>query len=68
MMSESFVDTPKTKPPQQPKVICIEKYFKIFFLSSISDPNDCSTMPFSMSNRHNATTEFQAGCPGAVSG
>ena len=25
-------------------------------------------MPFSMSSRHNATPEFQAGCPGAVSG
>ena len=35
---------------------------------SISDPNNCSAMPFSMSNRHNETSEFEAGCPGAVSG
>ena len=51
-------------------MICIEKYFKIYhqFPTSISDPNDCSTMPFSMSDRHNETSEFEAGCPGAVSG
>ena len=39
----------------------------MFFLSLISDPNDCETMPFSMSNRHNEMSEFEAGCPGAVS-
>ena len=25
-------------------------------------------MPFSMSDKHNETSEFEAGCPGAVSG
>ena len=69
MMSQLFV-----KIHLKPNLLSSQKWFalrnilKYFFLSSISDPNDCSTMPFSMSNKHNETSEFKAGCPGAVSG
>ena len=69
MMSESFVEI-----YLKPNLLSSQKWFasrnvlRYFFLSSISDPNDCSTMPFSMSKKHNETSEFKAGCPGAVSG
>ena len=67
--SESFVEKPKLLSGQEWSALRnIKKKFYHQFPMSISDPNNCSAMPFSMSNRHNETSEFEAGCPGAVSG